>query len=278
MAGRRRMAITCLPPNVEPAMMIEPRPHSRTMAAPFATHHARAMTRCLLVDDDAEIRDLVSDYLRGHGIDVTAVADGAAMQRELKGMVPNFDVLLLDLMLPGESGLELCRWVRQREWSLPLIMLTAQGDPISRVVGLELGADDYIPKPFEPRELVARIKALLRRAGAPIHARLPQAGVVRFEGWVLHRMERRLMSPQQVLIPLSNSEYRLLCAFVDQPMRVLDRSQLLELTREGDTVITDRSIDLAVSRLRQKLALERPDRDLIRTVRGVGYQFTAKLD
>jgi len=237
------------------------------------------MPRCLLVDDDREIRTLVADYLQGYGIEVRAVADGPSMRRELNILPPRYDLVLLDLMLPGESGLDLCRWLRGQAPGLPLIMLTAQGDPISRVIGLELGADDYIAKPFEPRELVARVNALLRRAKAAPPLPVSAAGsLVRFEGWTLDRLQRQLSSPDQVLVALSNAEFRLLSAFVDHPGRVLSRDQLLELTREGSPGITDRSIDLAVSRLRQKLGDPTREPGLIRTVRGAGYQFNAKVD
>jgi len=233
------------------------------------------MPRCLLVDDDPEIRTLVADYLQGYGIEVRAVADGPSMRRELTILPPRYDLVLLDLMLPGESGLDLCRWLRAQAPSLPLIMLTAQGDPISRVIGLELGADDYIAKPFEPRELVARVNALLRRAKAAPNTPVSSAGsVVRFEGWTLDRLQRQLSSPQQVLVALSNAEFKLLTAFVDHPHRTLGRDRLLELSRAPGADVTDRAIDLAVSRLRQKLG----DAALIRTLRGEGYRFEADVE
>ena len=228
------------------------------------------MPRCLIVDDDAEIRSLVADYLHRFGFSVLAVGDAAglrvALQRE------PFDVLLLDLMLPDANGLDLCRWLRKAHPALPLLMLTAQGDPISRVLGLELGADDYIAKPFEPRELVARINAVLRRASAP-GAAPRAAGTPRFAGWALDETMRQLSSPDGVLVPLSNAEYRLLKAFTDHPGQVLGRERLLELTRSPGSESTDRAIDLAVSRLRQKLG----QAELIRTLRGSGYQFTAEV-
>jgi two-component system OmpR family response regulator len=159
-------------------------------------------------------------------------------------------------------------------------MLTAQGDPISRVLGLELGADDYLGKPFEPRELVARINAVLRRArkgernaNAPAHQR-----TVRFEGWVFDRLLRQLVSPQQVVVALSSAEYRLLSAFVEHPRRVLSRDQLIELTRSAGVEVNDRSIDLSVSRLRQKLGDSSREPKLIRTVRGEGYLFDVKVE
>jgi two-component system OmpR family response regulator len=228
------------------------------------------MIHVLLVDDDLDLRQLVSDYLQRYGMRVSAVADAASLRRVLRaglGDADPFKVLLLDLMLPDGNGLDLFRWVREIA-PLPVIMLTAQGDPASRVVGLELGADDYLPKPFEPRELVARIHAVLRRAGAaPVAA--PTATVLQFAGWTFDRLRRQLTSPQQVVVALSSAEFRLLSAFVDHPNRVLSRDQLLDLTRAPGAEVTDRSIDLTVSRLRQKL----DEPNLIRTVRGEGYLF-----
>jgi two-component system OmpR family response regulator len=234
------------------------------------------MIHVLLVDDDADLRTLMSGYLQQYGMRVTALADGALLRRTLPtgqaGSADPFDVLLLDVMLPDANGLDLCRWVRASH-PLPVIMLTAQGDPASRIVGLELGADDYLPKPFEPRELVARINAVLRRAGsarstAPAS---PSRDVVHFNGWVLNRLQRQLSSPQRVVLALSGAEFRLLSAFVEHPRRVLSRERLIALAHSAEVEVTDRSIDLAVSRLRQKL----DDPALIRTVRGEGYAFDA---
>ena len=231
----------------------------------------------LLVDDDPELRTLMASYLQKYGMRVTTLADGAALRRVLPTGQPGasdpFDVLLLDVMLPDANGLDLCRWVRAT-WPMPVIMLTAQGDPASRIVGLELGADDYLPKPFEPRELVARINAVLRRAGAVSKATAAPAGpVVRFNGWLFDRLRRQLTSPQHVVLALSSAEFRLLSAFVDHPRRVLNRDRLIDLAHSPGVDVTGRSIDLAVSRLRQKLE----DPALIRTVRGEGYSFDADL-
>jgi two-component system OmpR family response regulator len=236
------------------------------------------MIHALLVDDDAELRALVSGYLERYGMRVTTLADGAALRRVLAGMsadAPGFDVLLLDLMLPDENGLDLCRRVRAQS-TLPIIMLTAQGDPASRVVGLELGADDYLPKPFEPRELVARIHAVLRRGPARPAAPGGRApAVLRFEGWTFDRLARQLRSPQRVVVALSNAEFRLLSAFLDHPRRVLARERLIELSRAPGVDITERAIDLAVSRLRGKLG---DAAALLRTVRGEGYVFDATVE
>jgi two-component system OmpR family response regulator len=230
-----------------------------------------AMTHALLVDDDTDLRTLVADYLQRYGMRVTAVADGASLRRLLP--MGGFDVLLLDLMLPDANGLDLCRWVRA-QGQVPVIMLTAQGDPTSRVVGLEMGADDYLGKPFEPRELVARINAVLRRtqlaAGEPPAA---PGTMQRFNGWAFDRLARQLTSPDDVMVPLSSAEFRLLRAFVDHAGCVLSRDRLLDLTRAPGVEVTDRAIDLAVSRLRQKLGDPALHPVLIRTVRGEGYVF-----
>ena len=236
------------------------------------------MIHALLVDDDPDLRTLVADYLQRYGMRVTAVPDGAGLRRTLPtgpaGTTDPFDVLLLDVMLPDANGLDLCRWVHAN-YPLPVIMLTAQGDPASRIVGLELGADDYLPKPFEPRELVARINAVLRRTGPSrtTPATEPASAVARFNGWVFDRLRRQLTSPKQVVLALSAAEFRLLSAFVDHPRRVLSRDRLLDLASAPGVEVTGRSIDLAVSRLRQKL----DEPTLIRTVRGEGYSFDADL-
>ncbi len=231
----------------------------------------RAAIECLVVDDDAAIRTLLAGYLRQHGMDVLALADGAALRRRLPQALP--DLLVLDLMLPDEDGLSLCRWCKGAWPALPVIMLTAQGDPLSRVLGLELGADDYLAKPFEPRELVARIRAVLRRG-----QRAPGAGAapgheLHFAGWRFDRLHRQLLAPGGTVVALSAAEFRLLDAFCRHPGRALSREQLLELTRAGGAAASDRSIDLAVSRLRGKLGDSRQGRPMIRTLRGEGYLF-----
>jgi two-component system, OmpR family, response regulator len=228
------------------------------------------MINALLVDDDAEIRTALEAYLQRFGIAVTSAASGAAMRQALRSN--RFDVVVLDLMLPDENGLSLCQWAQQT-YQVPVIMLTAHGDPTSRIVGLEMGADDYIGKPFEPRELTARIHAVLRRAGKAT-AKTP-AQQVRFADWTFDRLSRHLVSADGVVVPLSSAEYRLLVAFIDHPRRVLSRDQLIELTRAAGVDVNDRSIDLAVSRLRQKLNDEARSARLIVTVRGEGYLFDA---
>ncbi len=232
------------------------------------------MTRCLVVDDDAEIRESLQRYLSGFGLQVVTAPDGRAMRREMDG--PRFDVIVMDLMLPGEDGLSLTRWV-QHQHGVPVIMLTARGDPVSRVVGLEIGADDYLPKPFEPRELVARIQAIVRRAAKARERGAEPGRIAVFDGWRFDRVLRTLTSPDDVQMALSNAEYRLLAAFIERAGRVLTRDALLELTRAPGVEVNDRSIDLAVSRLRSKLGDSPKEPRLIRTVRGEGYLFDAKV-
>ena len=233
------------------------------------------MVHCLLVDDDVEIRTGVQAYLQNFGFDVTAVADGASMRRAATS--GRFDVVVLDLMLPDENGLELCKWLRGRS-DAAVVMLTALGDPISRVLGLELGADDYLAKPFEPRELVARLNAVLRRARRAAEAGDATDLPLRFAGWRFDRVKRQLVSTDEVVVPLSSAEFRLLQAFVQHAGRVLSRDRLIELTRAPGVDVNDRSVDLAVSRLRGKLGDSPRDPSLIRTVRGEGYLFDAKVE
>ncbi|CAH0348044.1 response regulator transcription factor [Aquabacterium sp. CECT 9606] len=232
------------------------------------------MNRCLVVDDDGEIRDSVRDYLQRFGMAVTTASCGAEMRRLVQS--GTFDVIVLDLMLPDDNGLALCRWVQDTAGT-PVIMLTAQGDPASRVLGLEVGADDYLAKPFEPRELVARINAVLRRAQKGERGKEDAQRVVQFKGWKFDRLLRQLVSPQDVVVALSSAEYRLLAAFVERPGRVLSRDQLIDLTRAPGVEVNDRSIDLAVSRLRQKLGDSSREPLLIKTMRGEGYLFDVKV-
>jgi len=233
-----------------------------------------AMTRCLVVDDDPELLQSVCDYLRRFGLEPVPAASAAQMRARLAE--GGIDLVVLDVMLPDGDGLALLGQLRQ-DAHLAVIMLTAQGDPGSRVLGLELGADDYVTKPFEPRELVARIKAVLRRRAHPGGAERRPDGMVEFAGWKFDRLRRQLMSPQQVVVPLSSAEYRLLSAFVERPRRVLTRDQLLDATRGQGVVVADRAIDLAVSRLRQKLSACGDGDQLICTVRGEGYVFDADV-
>ncbi|WP_458232435.1 response regulator [Roseateles sp. P5_E8] len=229
---------------------------------------------CLVVDDDAEIRTSLRTYLQGFGWQVSAAADGQAMRQAMAATKP--DVIVLDLMLPGEDGLALLRWLGTQADAPPVLMLTARGDTMSRVVGLELGADDYLAKPFEPRELVARLQALVRRSskGAALQE---DPRLLRFGRWRFDRLARQLISPDDVGVALSSAEFRLLAAFVQRPGRVLNRDQLIELTRAPGVEVNDRSIDLAVSRLRAKLGDTAREPSVIRTVRGEGYLFDAEV-
>ncbi len=229
----------------------------------------------MIVDDDLEVLALLKKFFMQHGYAVETVAGGtelwAAMERHPA------DLIILDLMLPGENGLLLCQRLRQ-QYATPVIMLTAMGELSDRVVGLEMGADDYLSKPFDARELLARVRAVLRRAGE----RRPVLGesarpLIRFAGWLLDVTRRELRSPDEVMIPLSSGEFDLLLVFVEHPQRVLTREQLLNLARGQSHDAFDRSIDVQVSRLRRKLEFDTKRPAMIRTVRNGGYQFTASV-
>jgi two-component system OmpR family response regulator len=232
-------------------------------------------TTVLIVDDDEEIRELLRTYLAGFSIRAETVGDGVAMREAMTRT--RFDVIVLDLMLPGEDGLSLCRQLRMTT-DIPIVILTARGEAADRVVGLELGADDYVMKPFDPRELVARIHTILRRVRDG--SKRETADVQdewRFEGWSINRVSRQLVTPRQMIVPLSNAEFRLLTVFIERPRRVLSRDQLMDAARGHSAAPFDRSIDLLVSRLRQKLDDDPKDPKLLKTVRGEGYLFDAKV-
>ena len=229
----------------------------------------------LVVDDDREIRDLLARFLRKHGFRVETASDGKEMFKALA--VGRFDLAVLDLMLPGEDGLSLCRRVRSGS-DLPIVMLTAIGEDTDRIVGLEMGADDYLAKPFNPRELLARIRAVLRRA--PEMRQQPEADRSRtfeFQGWVLDAGRRSLHAPDGVLVDLTAGEFDLLLALVEHPGRVLNRDQLLDLTRGREAGPFDRSVDVQVSRLRRKIEEDPKQPALIKTVRGGGYAFAGTV-
>jgi len=227
----------------------------------------------LVVDDDREIRDLLNRFLVKHGLRVSTARDGVEMSRILDGAA--IDLVVLDLMLPGEDGLSLCRKLRATT-SLPVIMLTAMGEDTDRIVGLEMGADDYLPKPFNPRELLARIKAVMRRVQS-LPAASPKGDTARFDGWTLDLGSRRLTSPQGEEVELSTGEYDLLLAFATHPRRVLSRDQLLDLARGRSAAPFDRSVDIQVMRLRRKIEADPKEPRLIKTVRGGGYMFAAEV-
>ncbi|ATP51051.1 DNA-binding response regulator [Pseudomonas putida] len=234
------------------------------------------MSHLLIVDDDVEVLDLLQKFLRQHGYEVDVASDGQGLWQVLERRVP--DLVILDVMLPGDSGLVLCQRL-QAEYKVAVIMLTAMGELSDRVVGLELGADDYLTKPFAARELLARVRAVLRRAGESPGSPLPASSraVLEFSGWQLDVLRRELRSPEGVMIPLSNGEFELLLVFAEHPRRVLSRQQLLDLARGEAHEAYDRSIDVQVSRLRRKLESDGDSEPLIRTLRNVGYLFTASV-
>ena len=225
-----------------------------------------------LVDDDREILDLLSGYLKMHGFEVRCAENADALMDILHRDSPG--LIVLDVMLPGQDGFMICREVR-KQWRIPIIFLSALGESTDRVVGLELGADDYMSKPFEPRELLARIRSVLRRnEGQPAPAR--ENGSMHFSGWRLDRASRCLQSPCGVMVNLSGAEYRLLMAFLENPQAVLSRDTLMDLTKGRNAAPFDRSIDVQVSRLRTRLRDKGGEKAaLIKTVRGDGYIWTA---
>jgi two-component system OmpR family response regulator len=231
--------------------------------------------RILMVDDDPGIRDVVSDFLGRHGYQVDTAADGREMEQALAANP--IDLVVLDVMLPGEDGLALCRKLAGQEGPA-IIMLSAMGEETDRIVGLELGADDYLAKPCSPRELLARVRAVLRRRQEPRpHGERLDAGC-EFAGWRLDLVRRELRSPHGVVVNLSSGEFSLLRAFVERPQRVLSRDQLLDLARGPDSDAFDRAIDVQISRLRRKLDDGGDGQELIRTIRSEGYMFTPRVN
>jgi two-component system OmpR family response regulator len=233
--------------------------------------------RLLIIDDDREIRDLLSRFLTKHGYKVLTGKDEKELQSALAG--GRIDLIILDLMLPGKNGLELCRELRAKS-QIPILMLTAMSDETDRIVGLEMGADDYLGKPFSPRELLARARAILRRSNAPPVApgRSGSAKTLRFAGWRLDLSRRRLEAPDGVAVELTSGEFELLAAFAEHPQRVLSRDQLLDLARGRDATPFDRSIDVQVSRVRRKIEADPKSPSMIVTVRGDGYLFTPDVE
>jgi len=236
---------------------------------------AERQAHILLVDDDREILALVRGFLRDHQLRIDTAAN--AREAEEKLLAGRYDLMVLDLMMPGEDGLSFCRrWRGQSQ--IPIIMLTAMGDDTDRIIGLEVGADDYLPKPFNPRELLARIRAVLRRYEpdtAP--CAVPANQCYCFAGWQINPAKRELHNEHQVLVPLTSGEFDLLQIFVERPQRVLSRDQLLDLTKGRDSLPFDRSIDVQLSRLRQKIENNPKQPLLIKTVRNAGYLFTAAV-
>jgi two-component system OmpR family response regulator len=241
------------------------------------TQAAARTDKILVVDDDARIRDLLRRYLTQEGFEVILAEDGKALNRLM--LRETADLIVLDLMMPGEDGLSICRRLRAANDRTPIIMLTAKGEDVDRIVGLEVGADDYLGKPFNPRELLARIRAVLRRAsGEGSGPKEPPAKAIRFAGWVLEPGRRRLLNPDGVEVPLTGGEYELLQVLVERPNRVLTRDMLMDLLRGRQAGPFDRAIDVAVSRLRRKLEDDGRNPSLIKTVRGGGYVLAATVD
>jgi two-component system OmpR family response regulator len=233
----------------------------------------------LIVDDDCEIRELVSSYLKKNGLRVSLAADGRQMRSFLEN--DTADLIVLDIMMPGDDGLVLCRELRAgKHKATPILMLTARSDETDRIVGLEMGADDYLPKPFAARELLARIKAVLRRTRMlPPNLQVTEVGqLLAFGDWQLDTTARHLLDKNGTAIALSGAEYRLLRVFVDHPQRVLNRDQLLNLTQGRESELFDRSIDLLVSRLRQRLNDDAREPAYIKTVRSEGYVFAVPVE
>ena len=231
----------------------------------------------LVVDDDADLRQMVADYLGDYDLRVTGVPDGAAMREAMAREV--VDLVLLDLKLPSEDGMTLARELRETS-SVPIVILTGRKDDVDRIMGLELGADDYLTKPFNLRELLARIRAILRRTQAhpatQVEGRNPQA--FRFGAWELDLRSRRLTSNDGERVELTHAEFALLAAFLGAPERILSREQLLELSRGNDENLFDRSIDVQILRLRRKIESDPSRPKLIRTERGAGYFFNAQVE
>ncbi|WP_126173227.1 response regulator [Altericroceibacterium xinjiangense] len=232
-----------------------------------------APIRLLLVDDEPSLREPLAEYLTRQGFAVREAEDAAKARTAL--LEQTTDLVLLDIMMPGEDGLSLCRHLIETK-QLPVILLTAKGEPMERIIGLEVGADDYVTKPFEPRELVARIRSVLRRAGRTAPA--PELDALyEFENWRLDPLKYKLTDPEGTTVPISSVEFRLLKAFLDHPRQVLDRDRLLDMVQGREAHLFDRAVDNQVSRLRRKLEVDSRDPKLIQTVWGGGYRFAADV-
>jgi two-component system OmpR family response regulator len=231
-------------------------------------------TRVLLVDDEPSLRQPLADYLVRQGFVVRQAEDAAKARSALIEETP--DLVLLDVMMPGEDGLSLCRHLTEAK-NIPVILLTAKGEATDRIVGLEIGADDYVVKPFEPRELVARIRSVLRRANKASAVAPEEDALYEFEGWQLDPLKRRLTDPEGTVVPLSSAEFRLLVAFLTHPRQVLDRDRLLDMVQGREAHLFDRAVDNQVSRLRRKMETDSRDPKLIQTVWGGGYRLAADV-
>ena len=239
----------------------------------------------LIVDDDREIRNLLAEYLTRQGLRCTTAADGREMKTALEHH--RIDLIVLDIMMPGEDGLTLCRNLRasgNKHRDTPVLMLTARGEDMDRIIGLEMGADDYLPKPFVPRELLARIRSILRRARAlPPNLEADSESIRRIKGlhfahWTLDTIARHLVAEDGTVVALSGAEHRMLRIFLDHPQRVLSRDQLMELTQGREADVFDRSIDLLVSRIRQRLGDNAREPAIIKTVRNEGYVLACTVE
>jgi two-component system, OmpR family, response regulator len=229
----------------------------------------------VLVEDDREIASLLVTFFQANGVRVSVASDGRKLTPILRN--ESVDLLILDLMLPGEDGLSICRRLRSSPSNLPIIVLTAKGAEIDRIVGLEMGADDYLTKPFNPRELLARIRAVLRRSSITLPGELRPDTTLVFDGWRLNPIVRQLRDRNGVRVTLTSAEFDLLMTFCERPRRVLSREMLLDLTRGRSANPFERSVDILVSRLRQKIEPNPKDPVLIQTIRSAGYIFSAEV-
>lgn len=231
-------------------------------------------TRLLLVDDEATLREPLADYLVRQGFVVDQAASAAEARTRLRDAPP--DLVLLDIMMPGEDGLSLCRHLAESQ-AIPTILLTARGEATDRIVGLEIGADDYVTKPFEPRELVARIRSVLRRASKGAAAAVEEEHDFLFDGWRLDPLKRKLTDPEGAVVAISSVEFRLLMAFLEHPRQVLDRDRLLDMVQGREAHLFDRAVDNQISRLRRKVEQDSRNPTLIQTVWGGGYMLAADV-
>ena len=232
-----------------------------------------APIKLLLVDDEAALREPLAEYLSRQGFSVTQAASAAEARNQLRDDTP--DLALLDIMMPGEDGLSLCRHLTESR-AIPTIFLTARGEATDRIVGLEIGADDYVVKPFEPRELVARIRSVLRRASRGPADKQENEDFL-FDSWRLDPLKRRLIDPEGAIVPISSAEFRLLMAFLEHPRQVLDRDRLLDMVQGREAHLFDRAVDNQVSRLRRKIEVDSRNPQLIQTVWGGGYMLAADV-
>lgn len=238
--------------------------------------NAQDNAHILIVDDDDDIRSLLATVLEKYGYRTSTAANSEEMATALNN--ETIKLIVLDIMMPGTDGISICKSLRQHS-TIPIIMLSAMGEDTDRIVGLEVGADDYLSKPFNPRELVARIKSVLRRHQSMTTAtKAPQANALRFNGWTLLLDTRSLLSPQKLELPLSTSEFGMLRLLLEHPQKILSRDYLLDHTKNRLAAPFDRSVDMQISRLRQKIEQDAKNPTLIKTIRGGGYMLTATVE